>query len=61
MRRSVTLAALSILTVAAAQSGSFDARGRDLPTGRPFPWAELVATLITISLLLWAAHLRREE
>jgi len=60
MRHDVALAALSILAVA-AQQGPFGVRGHDLPAGRPFPWTELVATVITISLLLWAAHLRREE
>jgi len=48
-------------TAHAAQDGMLRTMRNDFPAGRPFPWAEVIATLLTISLLLWAAQIRRAE
>ena len=61
MRRWLVLLVVAGLLAGFAQSLGGDPLGRDLPPGRPMPWAEITATLLTVSLLLWAAVLRREE
>ena len=61
MRRSLALLVALPASVAVAQSDLLGPLGQSLPQGRPTPWAEITATLLTVSLLLWAAVLRRDE
>jgi hypothetical protein len=61
VRSAVVLLLVVGLAVAAAQTGLHGLGEAQLPAGRPMPWAEITATLLTLSLFLWAAVLRREE
>ncbi len=61
MRRGLVVLLLLPPALGAAQDGLFGLPGEALPAGRPFPWAEIVATVLTLALLLWAVVLRREE
>jgi hypothetical protein len=61
MTRRLALLGAAIVAVGAGQGAVRGAFGQEFPPGRPFPWAEVIASVLTISLLLWAAHLRRDE
>ncbi len=61
MTRILALIGIVLAVTGAAQEELLGPRGLESGTGRPFPWAELTATLLTLALLLWAVVIRREE
>jgi hypothetical protein len=61
MMRRLALLGGVIVVAGAGQQAVRGAFGQQFPPGRPFPWAELIATAVTIALFLWAVQLRRDE